>query len=205
MAEEEEKATEDEAEALERLLEEETAKEEEGAAEAEEGGGKKKKMLIAIAGGAVLLIGGAVTFFMMGDEQEEPPSLEELAEPIETPEEAAAKKEAIREAEAPHFYKLEPFFLPLVENKKETGQFVHVRVHLQMSNKKLNEEIENVLPLIRQTIYEILERKRPKDYLSKRKPVKERLKSEIVTSANTLLVTGSGKINDVYFSEFIIR
>lgn len=203
MAEQDENATEDEAQALERLLDEEAEKEEEEASEEE--GGKSKKKLFIIAGGAVLLIGGVVGFLMMGAEEEVPPTLEELAKPLEEPEITEEKKQAIREAEAPKFYKLEPFFLPLKENKKETGQFVHVGIHLQMSNIKLNEEIDNVLPLIRQTIYEILERKRPRDFSNPKKPIKERLKSEIVTSTNTLLVTGSGKINDVYFSEFIIR
>ncbi len=204
MAEQDENTTEDEAQALERLLEEEGDKEEGEAAKEEEGGKSKKKLLI-IAGGAVLLIGGVVGFFMMSSEEEAQPSLEELAKPIEEPKITEEKKQALREAEAPKFYDLEPFFLPLVDKKKETGQFVHIRIHLQMSNIKLNEEIDIVLPLIRQTIYEILERKRPRDYLNPKKPIKERLKSEIVTSANTLLVTGSGKINDVYFSEFIIR
>ncbi len=204
MAEEDENTTEDEAQALERLLEEDPGKEEGEPGGKEEEGGKSKKKLFIIAGGAVLLIGGVVGFLMMGSE-EAPPSLEELAKPVEDPKITEEKKQALREAEAPKFYDLEPFFLPLVEKKQETGQFVHIRIHLQMSNIKLNEEIDTVLPLIRQTIYEILERKRPRDYLNPKKPIKERLKSEIVTSANTLLVTGSGKINDVYFSEFIIR
>lgn len=43
---------------------------------------------------------------------------------------------------------------------------MHIQIHLQMSNIKLNEEIDNVLPLIRQTIYEILERKRPRDFMN---------------------------------------
>ncbi len=201
---EEENQTEDEAQALERLLEEDPEKEEGEAGEDGEGGKSKKKLMIIVAA-AVLLIGGIAAFFLLGSEEPAPPSLEELAEPVKTPELSAEEKEAIREANAPKFYHLEPFFLPLMDKKKETGQFIHVKIHLQMSNVKLNEEIDLVLPLIRQTIYEILERKRPRDYRNPKKPIKDRLKSEIVTSANTLLVTGSGKINDVFFSEFIIR
>ncbi len=198
-------AEEDEAEALERLLQEEGTREEE-AGEVEQAGGKSKKLILFLAVGAVLVFGGVGVFLFTGSDEEEPATLEDLQTEGEPAEAKVEKKpDGIQNLDIPNMYPLEPFFLPLKDKKKETGQFIHVRVNLQMSNKKLGAEIEKVLPLIRQTIYEILARKRPKDFDNKRKPIKERLKREIIASTNTLLITGSGKIDDVFFAEFMLR
>ncbi len=204
MAEVEEKTAENEAEALERLLGEESQKEEQAVQEEAGQKSRKKTLFIAVGAGVlVVLIGIAVFMILGGEEDEATPFLEELAKPVEKPEDK--KKTAEIAADVPNFYALEPFFLPLTDKKQESSQFVHVRINLQMSNQKLNEELDSVLPLVRQNIYEILARKRPRDFNNPKKPIKERLKSEIVASTNTLLVTGSGKIEDVFFAEFIVR
>lgn len=203
MAEVEEKTAENEAEALERLLQEEGQKEEQTLEDEGAQQGKKKK-LVLIGGGVLLLVlAGVAAYVLLGGEEDEVPNLEEIAKPVEKPVEE--KKPEPEKKAAANFYLLEPFFLPITDKGKETGRFVHIRINLQMSNKKLGEEIESVLPLIRQNIYEILERKRPFDFKNPKKPIKDRLRSEIVASSNTLLVTGSGKIDDVFFAEFIVR
>lgn len=203
MAEANEKVTENEAEALERLLGEEAQKEEETVQEEEVSKGKNRKLLLIVGGSVLLILAGVAAFVLLGGEEEEVPNLEEIAKPVEKPKEEKKTEQPL--ADVPNFYALEPFFLPITEKGEETGQFVHIRINLQMSNKKLSEEIESVLPLVRQNIYEILARKRPRDFKNPKKPIKERLKSEIVASTNTLLVTGSGKIEDVFFAEFVIR
>ena len=38
-----------------------------------------------------------------------------------------------------NIYKLEPFFLPLVDDGKETGQFITVSANLLLSNSVLNQ------------------------------------------------------------------
>ena len=192
-----EKPVEDEAEALERLLLEEGAPPPE--VEADPGAPlKNKKLLFAGIGVFLLLAGGGTYWFLSSGEVEE--TVEEEAPVVE---EEEVKPEV--EKEIPNIYTLEPFFLPLKADGKETGQFINVRINLLLSNKKLDAEVENVLPLMRQTIYQILERKRPQDFDNPKKPIDERLKREIVTSTNSLLVSGSGKIEDVFFTELVVR
>ncbi|MBI5427006.1 MAG: flagellar basal body-associated FliL family protein [Nitrospinae bacterium] len=198
----------DEASELERLLEEAGIKEEAVAAGTPLGLParlrslfKTKKKLIIIAGAALLtlLAGGIVAvYFFMG-------------KPAEKVEEETAKKAP--EAEAPeagkiqkvNIFKLDPFFIPLVEDDKETGEFVTVTPYLLMSNVKLDREINRNLYLIRKNIYSILRRKRPDDYKKDKLRTEERLKKEVLTAANTLLLSGTGTITDVLFTEFIVR
>ena len=74
-----------------------------------------------------------------------------------------------------------------------------------LSNKLLEREVDRALPLIRQNIYAILKRKKESDFLSNKKQIKARVKKEILLSANTNLVSGIGNIEDVFFSEFLVR
>ena len=197
-----ENLSEDEAQALEELLAQEAA----GDAEAEEAPAKSKKMLLLALVLGVVVVGGGVAayFFLGGKEAPVEEEIQPVKEETPTPEEEAAKEKE-RAEKLPHIYTMEPFFLPITDGKRETGKFVHLRVNLLLSNAKLSREVDIVLPLMRQTIYDILKRKRPRDYFNPRKPIDERLKSEIVTSTNSLLHTGSGKIDDVFFTEFVIR
>ncbi|MBI4389479.1 MAG: flagellar basal body-associated FliL family protein [Nitrospinae bacterium] len=162
---------------------------------------KAKKKLIIIAGAAllVLLAGGMATVILF------------MGKPAEKVEEEAAKKAP--EAEAPeagvlqkvNIFKLDPFFIPLVEDDKETGEFVTVIPYLLLSNVKLDREINRNLYLIRKNIYSILRRKRPDEYKKDKLRTEERLKKEILTVANTLLLSGTGTITDVLFTEFVVR
>ena len=107
--------------------------------------------------------------------------------------------------EKPVVYELQPFFLPLLNKGKETGKFISVKAQLLLSNKLLEREVDRALPLIRQNIYAILKRKKESDFLSNKKQIKARVKKEILLSANTNLVSGIGNIEDVFFSEFLVR
>lgn len=105
----------------------------------------------------------------------------------------------------PVVYELKPFFLPLLINGKETGKFISVKAHLLLSNKIVAKEVDQALLLIRQSIYKILQRKKESDFLESKRNIEERIKKEILISANTNLVSGIGTIDDVFFSEFIIK
>ena len=194
----------DEAAELEALLE--TAG---GDAEAAEPGLKgklqqilsNKKLLMIFGGGALVLliaIGAGVYFMMSGTEEEVVPVEEEQAE-------EEIKEEETSVVEKVNIYKLEPFFLPVRDNGKETGKFISLSANLLLSNSVLNKDLDKVLPLVRKNIYGILRRKRPSDFSLKRADTEERIKREILTASNALLLSGTGTVTDVFFSNFMVK
>ena len=206
MAEEEgkEELSSDEAAELEALLEDAGGGEE--AAPGVKGKFQKilsnKKLLMIFGGGALVLliaIGAGVYFMTSGTEEEVVPVEEEKAEQeLEAEEETSA-------VEKVNIYKLEPFFLPVRENGKETGRFISLSANLLLSNSVLNKDLDKVLPLVRKNIYGILRRKRPSDFTLQRSNTEERIKKEILTASNALLLSGTGTVTDVFFSSFMIK
>jgi flagellar basal body-associated protein FliL len=198
----EEKVSNDDAKEIERLLEgtdEETV---------ETFGLKEKikkifanKKLLMIIGGVVLVLVVFVVFFFMkvGEETTEVTVDEKVVE-----EEVKEEEEEVEAAKV-YIYKLEPFFLPLLDDGKETGHFITVSANLLLSNSVLNNDIDKVLPLMRKSIYNILRRKRPADFTLKRSHTEESIKKEILTASNSLLLSGTGTITDVFFSRFMIK
>ena len=190
----------DETEELERLLED--AGGEDAAAEGIKGKLQKilaNKKLLMIGGGVLLILIIGVGFLLFqGEEQESVAPLEEQEEEVEEEEEEA-------KIEKVNIYKLDPFFLPLLDEGKETGRFISVSANLLLSNSVLDLELDKVLPLLRKNIYGILRRKRPADFTLKRSRTEERIKKEILTASNALLLSGTGTITDVFFSQFMIK
>jgi flagellar basal body-associated protein FliL len=160
-----------------------------------------KKLLMLFGGGALVLliaIGAGVYFMISGTEEEVVPVEEEQAE-------KEIKEEVISVIEKVNIYKLEPFFLPVRENGKETGRFLSLSANLLLSNSVLNKDLNKVLPLVRKNIYGILRRKRPSDFTLKRANTEERIKREIRTATNALLLSGTGTVTDVFFSRFMVK
>jgi flagellar basal body-associated protein FliL len=160
-----------------------------------------KKLLMIFGGGALVLliaIGAGVYFMMSGTEEEVVPVEEEQAE-------EEIKEEETSVVEKVNIYKLEPFFLPVRDNGKETGRFLSLSANLLFSNSLLNKDLDKVLPLVRKNIYGILRRKRPNDFTLKRANTEERIKREILTASNALLLSGTGTVTDVFFSSFMIK
>ena len=159
-----------------------------------------KKLLMIFGGGAlVLLIAiGAVVYFMMS-------GAEEKNVPVEEEQVEEKIKEETSVVEKVNIYKLEPFFLPVSENDKETGKFLSLSANLLMSNSKLNKDLDKVLPQIRKTIYGILRRKRLTDFTLQRANTEEIIKREILTASNALLLSGTGTVTDVFFSNFMVK
>ena len=161
-----------------------------------------KKLLMIYGGGLLVLIIaiGVGAYFFLGEKDAEVVPLEEQAveeEIIEEEEEVIIEKVNI--------YELEPFFLPIREDGKETGRFISISANLLLSNRVLNREIDKVLPLIRKNIYTILRRKRPSDFTLKRSRAEERIKKEILIASNTQLLAGTGTITDVFFTRFVVK
>ncbi len=105
----------------------------------------------------------------------------------------------------PNIYPLEPFFIPILSKNKETGKFLHVTAHLVLSNRRLHKDIDKVRPLIRQSVYSVLSRKKPKDFENGGVKIEERIKREILTSSNSFLLSGTGTIKNIVFTEFMIN
>jgi len=131
-----------------------------------------------------------------------------VAEPAKTGRIDQTTRNAVRQnqyIEPQYIFTMKPFFLPKKEKGKETGQFIRVSINLQLSDSFLNREVKKVLPLIRQNVYTILKRKRSKKFYNIPSKAEETLKREILTASNSLLISGSGTIKDVFFTEFLIR
>ena len=163
---------------------------------------KNKKLLMIYGGGFLVLILaiGVGAYFFLGEKEADVVPLEEQAvdeEIIEEEEEVIIKKVNI--------YELEPFFLPIREDGKETGRFISISANLLLSNRVLYKEIDRVLPLVRKNIYNILRRKRPSDFTLKSFHTEERIKQEILTACNALLSGGTGTIKDVFFTRFVVK
>ena len=159
-----------------------------------------KKLLMLFGGGALVLlivIGAGVYFTMSGTEEVVPVEEEEAEKEV--------KEEETSVIEKVNIYKLEPFFLPVRENGKETGRFLSLSANLLLSNSVLNKDLNKVLPLVRKNIYGILRRKRPSDFTLKRANTEERIKREILTATNALLLSGTGTVTDVFFSSFMVK
>ena len=161
-----------------------------------------KKLLMIYGGGFLVLILaiGVGAYFFLGEKEADVVPLEEQAveeEIIEEEEEVKIKKVNI--------YNLEPFFLPIRDDGKETGRFISIAANLLLSNRVLNHEIDKVLPLVRKNIYNILRRKRPSDFTLERFQTEERIKKEILTACNALLLGGTGTITDVFFTRFMVK
>ena len=160
-----------------------------------------KKLLMLFGGGALvllILIVAGVYFTMSGTKEEVVPVEKEQAE-------KEVKEEETSIIEKVNIYKLEPFFLPVRENGKETGRFLSLSANLLLSNSVLNKDLNKVLPLVRKNIYGILRRKRPSDFTLKRANTEERIKREILTATNALLLSGTGTVTDVFFSSFMVK
>ena len=168
---------------------------------------KNKKLLMIYGGGFLVLILaiGVGAYFFLGEKEVDVVPLEEQAveeEIIEEEEEVKIKKGKIKKV---NIYDLEPFFLPIRDDGKETDRFISISANLLLSNRVLHLEIGRVLPLVRKNIYNILRRKRPSDFTLERFQTEERIKKEILTACNALLLGGTGTIKDVFFTRFVVK
>ncbi len=157
------------------------------------------KKLLWIGGGALLLLlvgAGVGAYFLLTGEKAEEVLEEVQSEVEETVEEDTGKV---------YIYKLDTFFLPFRVDGKESGKFLSVTPNLLLSNAALDREIDKVLPLVRKNIYTILKRKSIKDFTVNKVKSEERLKKEILTTANALLLSGTGTVTDVFLTQFLVK
>jgi flagellar basal body-associated protein FliL len=189
-----------EAEEIERLLKEEEAKAEEKIRQAHPLAKFLNRKLFLGLAAAVLLVWGAgwgILSLMERSSGVSPVSIVKQA-PIQDliPSNFQIQK--------PNIYLLEPFFVPILSKNKETGKFLHVTAHLVLSNRRLHKDIDKVRPLIRQSVYTVISRKKIKDFEKRGVKIEERIKREILTASNSFLLSGTGTITNIIFTEFIV-
>ena len=172
-----------------------------------------KKLMIMVGGGALLLlllIGGAAYYFLSGDETKSDVVKEEGVD-SETEGALGEGDDAASGLVQPkfekvHIYPLKSFFFPIkLKGKEESGRFLLVTPSFSMSNAGLGGQISKNLPSIRKRIYNILLRQSYKNLTTKIESTKERVKKRIIAKVNELLPVGTGVIQEVYFSEFIVK
>jgi flagellar basal body-associated protein FliL len=161
-----------------------------------------KKLLIMAVAGFLLLTstgGGAYWYFFM-----QAPPLEEQTK-LEDKKDSEADEEELPDVDKAQVSSLEPFFLALEENGLETVRFIKVVPHLLLSNSALGEEVDKILPQIRRGIYIILRRTDPMDFVRNQVKAEEKIKSQIITESNANLLSGTGTITDVFYTQFMIK
>jgi len=172
-----------------------------------------KKLMIMVGGGALLLlllIGGAAYYFLSGDETKSDVVTEEGVD-SETEGALGEGDDAASGLVQPkfekvHMYPLKSFFFPIkLKGKEESGRFLLVTPSFSMSNAGLGGQISKNLSSIRKRIYNILLRQSYKNLTTKIESTKERVKKRIIAKVNELLPVGTGVIQEVYFSEFIVK
>ena len=189
-----------EAEEIERLLKEE---EERGADKTFRAHPLKKflnrKMFLGLAV-AVLLIWGA-SWGILNLMKSSPEELQVSQAMQASTQDLVSSALQIQKA---NVYPLDPFFVPILSKNKETGKFLHVTAHLVLSNRRLHKDIDKVEPLIRQSVYTAISRKKIKDFEKAGVKIEERIKREILTASNSFLLSGTGTITNIIFTEFIV-
>ena len=172
-----------------------------------------KKLMIMVGGGALLLlllIGGAVYYFLSGDETKGDVATEEVVD-SETEGalgegDDAASGLVQSKFEKVYMYPLKSFFFPIkLKSKENSGHFLLATPSFSMSNSGLGSHISKNLPKVRKRIYTVLLSESYVNFTTKTESTKERVKKRIITKVNELLPVGTGVVQEVYFSEFLIK
>lgn len=98
-----------------------------------------------------------------------------------------------------NLYPLDKFNINLKNN--EGKNHLKAVVSLELDNRKLNLELDNKLPVIRDRIIRLLSSKTLKDINSKKG--KQEASDEIMDTINAMIL--DGQVKAIYFSEFTVR
>lgn len=158
-----------------------------------EGEGKKKfpLKLIVLFIGVLVLAGGGFFLWKSGNLPFLPPSGDK----------AHAAKEAAKEpkVEIGPTRAMDNFIVNLADPSGK--RYLKVKLDLELNSEKLLPEIEKRMPQIRDSILTLLSSKSFQDIKSPEE--KLQLRAEIMVMLNQHLKTG--KITNIYFSEFIVQ
>lgn len=183
---------------------EEVEKEENGEEETKPEPKKSNMMVIIIAGFVVLLIlmGGVIAFILSGGDEE--PEVKEAGQEqvgYQNNGEGAPTKSYRRKTSLTvgPMLEMEQFIVNLLS---ENGRrYLKVRVNLELEDEELLEEINTKIPVLRDIIIRIASSKTLEEISTEKG--KDKFKDQIVTEVNQNLK--DGKINNVFFTDFVIQ
>lgn len=176
---------------------EETAPEEQ-----QEAGGKKKSnslilIIIIVVLILIIVVGAAVTFLMMGDD--EAAQAQQNNAPQEQVQRMPQRSGTSTLAEIGPMFPLDTFTVNLLS---ESGRrYLKVEMNLELSGEELGVELDNKTAVIRDIIIRLLSSKSLEEISTAKG--KEKLKEQIVDQLNMRL--RDGRINNVYFTEFVVQ
>ncbi len=156
---------------------------------------KKKPLLLFIILGLVLLLGagGAGYFFFMAG-----PSDDELAAELEK--EAAQPKAAVKKKQAVGvIVNLDPFIVNLADPKAR--HFLKTTITLEVADDDAKEEVNKVLPKIRNDIIMLLTSQTMADILTMEGKI--RLRDQITARVERIL--GADRLLNIYFAQFVVQ
>lgn len=149
--------------------------------EGKQSGGKKKLIFILIPV-LLLLIGGAGAYFFLTHKKKE-----------------STKQMVVAPQKLGVMYNLGSFLVNLAD--KNANTYAKVSITLELSNKKVQQEVVKRLPIIKDAVINLLS---SKTYDEIRTPEgKEELRLELIKRINAILVTGG--VQNIYFTQFIVQ
>ncbi len=163
-------------------------------------GGGLFKILIFVIVGILIGAGGGIFVYMKFLAPKPAPVVKDNSTqpqaqaPKQTAPPVAPKKEEILPT-----IDLDPFIVNLAD--RDTRRYLKVKMTLEVSNEKALDEVKKRMPEIRDTITLLLSSKTYADLSTI--DGKLALKASIINRLNTILVTG--KITNVYFTEFVVQ
>lgn len=164
----------------------------------------KKVMLIAGVSAALVLILMGTGFFLIWKKVSTfPPAAAEQAKQEEGVQgEGQGKEEEAEEEEEKEPGPIVPLESFIVNLADEGGQrYLRITMQMELSDKKLEKEIEKRLPKIRDSVLMILPNKKSDDIRTGEG--KEQVREEIIAAINESLITGT--VDNLYFTEFVIQ
>jgi len=169
--------------------------------EKKEEGKKSNMMLIIVAGFLVLLlvIGGIIAFILSGGEEERPQINSQTS--TSNPDDSQQTKTYRRKSSLTvgPMLEMDTFIVNLLS---ENGRrYLKVKVNLELEDEELQEEIATKIPVLRDIIIRIASSKTLEEISTEKG--KEKFKDQIVSEINYNLK--DGKINNVFFTDFVIQ
>ena len=155
-----------------------------------EKGGLSTKMLIILGVVFFLLVGGGIFAYIMLSSPE--------AHSKPQPETQSLDPEKATDLPGPIF-SLDTFIVNLLDDSGR--RYLKTSINLELNEKLVEEEIKQKMPLIQDTIIVLLSSKSYDDVADI--SGKLRLRTQIINRLNSILTVG--KVNKVYFTDFVIQ
>ncbi|PAF45093.1 flagellar basal body-associated protein FliL [Helicobacter sp. 11S02596-1] len=164
---------------------------------------KSKALLFIIIGAVIfmLILGGIVAMLLLSGGSEE--SIESQPTPVTQNVQKKPQASASRHSDYMNVGPLYPIAQPFIVNlvTQSGRRYLKTSITLELSNQKLQNEIEAKSTIIQDTIIEILSSKSIEEIATTKG--KDRLKDEIVNRINNFLI--DGYVKNVFFTDFVIQ